>query len=273
MRIQEYAVGVFSYCPTKSALKKILKKGFLTVNTTVATTATIVSGGETICLNIPNEINKHKKFIFELTVIFEDQHFAVIRKPPGILVSGNSFKTVSNALIQNLKSSSLTDATQPQPVHRLDYATTGLLLIGKTTSSIRALNALFKHKEVEKNYYAITIGKMNSKGTVSLPIEGKKAISEYEVLKTVHSNRFQLLNLVLLKPVTGRRHQLRIHMANMGNPILGDIKYSSTDQLLKGKGMYLHACSLEFIHPFTEERMTFTDKLPKRFQKIFPEAL
>jgi 23S rRNA pseudouridine1911/1915/1917 synthase len=76
------------------------------------------------------------------------------------------------------------------------------------------------------------------------------------------------LNLLLLKPKTGRRHQLRKHLAHVGNQILGDREYGKPELLLKGKGMYLHACTLEFIHPFSEEPVSFQSRIPKRFQKI-----
>ena len=91
-------------------------------------------------------------------MLFEDEHLAMIHKPAGILVSGNGFKTIAKALSQNLKPSTLKDCTTLQPIHRLDYATTGILLIGKTSSSIRALNKLFENKAINKSYYAISIG-------------------------------------------------------------------------------------------------------------------
>ncbi len=87
------------------------------------------------------------------------------------------------------------------------------------------------------------------------------------------SERFAKLNLVRLNPKTGRRHQLRKHLSMIGNPILGDRDYGIENLILKGKGMYLHAYSLRFVHPFTQEEVSFIDELPKRFKKIFPSAL
>jgi len=124
----------------------------------------------------------------------------VIHKPAGILVSGNSFKTIANALAQNIQASNLPDATKPQPVHRLDYATTGVLLVGKTSSSIRALNSMFEDKKIEKTYYAVTIGEMNDRGKITSEIDGKKSQSNYELFESVFSKRFGKLNLVKLKP-------------------------------------------------------------------------
>lgn len=262
-------MGIFNAALTKSALKKALKKEFITVNDTIANSATFIKGGEVIKLLVPEKASPKRKLIFPLDVLFEDQHLAAIHKPAGILVSGNSFKTIANALVQNIKPSNLSDATTPQPVHRLDYATTGIVLTGKTNSSIRALNKLFEDKAIEKTYFAITIDKMDDRGTITSEIDGKKSRSDYEVKATVSSKRFGQLNLVRLEPETGRRHQLRKHLAHIGNPILGDATYGLENLILKGKGLYLHAYSLKFEHPFTNEKIHLQDELPQRFKKIF----
>lgn len=271
VRLQEYGVGVFKAIMTKSALKKALKKAYITVDNVTATTATFISGGEEITLTLPDKKTSGKKFHYSCHILFEDAYLAVIRKPPGIRVSGNHFKTIANALPQCIQASEVDDAIKPQPVHRLDYATTGVLLIGKTNSSIRKLNALFQNRVVTKTYYAVTIGKMKDSGEIKSDIEGKVSLSRYTLLQSVPSKRFGQLNLVQLYPETGRRHQLRIHMSEIGNPILGDPNYGTEGLVLKGKGLYLHAHSLKFTHPFTEEYLCITDTLPQKFKKIFPE--
>lgn len=265
-------MGIFIAALTKSALKKALKKKHITVNDVIATSATLITGGERITFSIPKEDSLDKKLIFPLKVLFEDDHLAVIHKPAGILVSGNSFKTIANALAQNIQPSNLPDATKPQPVHRLDYATTGVLLIGKTSSSIRALNSMFEDKKVEKTYYAVTIGEMNDRGKITSEIDGKKSQSNYELSESVSSKRFNQLNLVKLNPQTGRRHQLRKHLSSIDNPILGDKEYGIENFILTGKGLYLHAYSLSFIHPFTNQQVYFTDEFPQRFRKIFTSS-
>lgn len=268
-RLQEYGVGIFQAFPTKSALKKALKKGYIKVDGSIATTATFIRGGETITLEVPEaEEKKGKQLIFPLQVFFEDEHLAVIHKPAGILVSGNSFKTIARALPQNLQPSNLSDAAVPQPVHRLDYATTGLLLAGKTSSSIRRLNKMFEDKQVQKTYAAVTIGDMEPRGKISTTVDGKPSESDYVVQARVPSERFGQLNLVQLTPHTGRRHQLRKHLAGIGNPILGDREYGKEGLILKGKGLYLHALKLEFTHPFTKEVLRLEDPLPGRFLKV-----
>ncbi|MBV1887896.1 MAG: RluA family pseudouridine synthase [Urechidicola sp.] len=270
IRLQEYLVGVFATASTKSALKKAIKKELIFVDNKPTTTAKMISGGEIITLLKSEEVSNLKQFNLKLTVAFEDDYLAVVDKPAGILVSGNSFKTIANALTQSLQLSSQFDACKPQPVHRLDFPTTGLLLIGKTSSAILKLNQLFEKKEIQKIYCAITIGKMNKFGSIDIPVDEKEATSDFEVLQTVVSKRFAFLNLVKLIPKTGRRHQLRKHLSAIGNPILGDKEYGKENLILMGKGLYLHASNLEFIHPFTKEKMNISIKNPTRFLKIFP---
>lgn len=268
IRIQEYAVGIFNTVPTKSGIKKAIKKKLILVNGLPTSTARIIIGGEKITLLNPKNKPLRKSLILRLAITFEDDYLAIIEKPPGILVNGNKFKTIDNALQQNLKKSSQIDAVRPRPIHRLDYPTSGLLLIGKTSSTIRALNQLFEHKKIKKKYYAITIGKMNLKGAIKTYINKKTAITNYKTIQSVKSNRFEFLNLVELSPRTGRRHQLRIHLSSIGNPILGDQEYGIKSLILKGKGLYLHASQLDFTHPITKDKLSITSNLPKKFKMI-----
>lgn len=110
---------------------------------------------------------------------------------------------------------------------------------------------------------------MKSEGIITSDVDDKKAVSNYKVIDSVASKRFGQLNLVMLQPKTGRRHQLRIHLASIGHPILGDKDYGVEGLVLKGKGMYLHAHSLKFNHPFADEVVFVEAELPKRFKKIF----
>ncbi len=271
IRLQEYGVGIFKTVPTKSSIKKALKKELVFVNGKIATTALFINGGELIELYKIGENSTFKQFEFPLEILFEDDYLAIIYKPSGILVSGNSFATIDNALLQNLTKSTLFDAVRPRPVHRLDYPTSGLLLIGKTSSSIIALNQLFEIKQIQKTYHAVTIGKMEKNGKIDFPIDSKNAFTSYQLIKTVSSERFSCLNLVKLQPQTGRKHQLRKHLLAINNPILGDKEHCLEELVLNGKGLYLHASTLEFIHPFTKEQITTTKELPKKFNKIFPQ--
>lgn len=270
VRLKDHAVGIFLSAPSRSALKKAIKKRWVTIDGQLANTATWVTGGESIVLSTPIEPVHQTKLIYPLKVLFEDDHLAVIHKPAGVLVSGNRLVTIANALPQNLNVSTSPDAVTPQPVHRLDYPTTGVLLVGKTQSSIRALMKLFEEKKISKTYMAITIGESSASGHLEYPIDGKPAQSDFKVLQSVSSDRFGQLNLVQLLPKTGRRHQLRRQLHLHGTPILGDQKYHLPELILKGKGLYLHAFELTFIHPFTEQNLCIQSPIPTKFTKIFP---
>mgnify|MGYP006074756931 CR=1 FL=1 len=272
VRFQEYAVGIFNTIPTKSGIKKAIKKKLIFINDCIATTAQFMLGGEKITLYQSEISSDFKRLVFNLEVIFEDDYLAIINKPAGVLVSGNKFKTIDNALQQNLQKSTQLDAVRPRPSHRLDYPTTGLLLVGKTSASILALNKLFENKEIRKTYFAITIGEMETSGSIHIPIDERVAITNYAVLESVDSDRFGFLNWVKLSPKTGRRHQLRKHLSALGNPILGDKEYGKEGFVLKGKGLYLHAGILEFTHPFTMQKMLIEKELPNKFKKIIPSC-
>jgi 23S rRNA pseudouridine1911/1915/1917 synthase len=271
IRFQEYSVGIFKTIPTKSGIKKAIKKEFIFINGVLATTSKFISGGEKIELFETENLSTFERLKLDIEVLFEDDYLAIIYKPAGILVSGNKFVTIANALAQNLQKSNKSDAVKPQPIHRLDYPTSGLLLIGKTSTAIIKLGDLFKNKEIKKTYFAITIGKMKPKDFINLPIDEKEATTEYTVLESVISKRFEFLNLVKLEPKTGRKHQLRKHLLSIGNPILGDKEHFIEDLVLNGKGLYLHAATLEFLHPFTEEKINITKQIPAKFTKIFPK--
>ena len=271
IRFQEYGVGIFNTIPTKSGIKKAIKKELIFIDGLLATTSKFISGGEKIELFEAESSTVFERLQLNLEVLFEDSYLAIIYKPAGILVSGNRFVTIANGLTQNLKKSNQLDAVRPQPIHRLDYPTSGILLIGKTSSSINALSALFKNKEIQKTYFAITIGKMEENGEMNFHIDEKIALTQFDVLRTVVSKRFTFLNLVKLSPKTGRKHQLRKHLSSIGNPILGDKEYFKEGLVLNGRGLYLHASALDFIHPFTKDTISITKENPKKFTTIFPD--
>lgn len=267
-RLSDYAVGIFVSIPSKAGIKKAIKKGLLIVDGKRGLSGQYIVGYETIELLEDESLTK-KNIDLALDVLFQDDYLAVIYKPAGLLVSGNKAKTVTNALEFNLSPSSQTNAVKPQPVHRLDFATSGLLLIGKTADSIRKLGKLFENKTIQKNYIAITQNTMPIDGIIDCPIDEKESFSTYKVIQTIPSDKYNCLNLVQLTPKTGRRHQLRIHCAHIGSPILGDSLYGTEGEILKGKGLYLHAHSLEFTHPYTEEKLSIKKEVPKKFDRIF----
>lgn len=270
VRISDYAGGIFRTIPSRKGMKKAIDKGWVRINEKTASTGDYLFGGETIELSFEETIER-PVIELEVGVLFEDQFLAIVNKPAGIEVSGNRKWTLENALSFNLKSSSELDVLKyPEPIHRLDYPTSGALLIGKTNTAVIELNRMFAEREIAKTYMAITIGKMPDSGIVDSEIDEKASKSEFKLLQTVTSERFGYLNLVELSPKTGRRHQLRKHMAEIENPILGDREYGTEGLILSGKGLYLHSVSLSFIHPFTKEKLTVEAPLPKKFVKIFP---
>ena len=142
-RLQEYGVGLFELIPTKSALKKALKKDQIEVDGKKATTATMITGGETIIFTPADYNEANKRLDLNLEVLFEDEYLAAIYKPAGILVSGNKLKTITNALPKALRKSECRDAVMPQPAHRLGFGTSGGLFVGQTFWRNRRLNRLF----------------------------------------------------------------------------------------------------------------------------------
>lgn len=270
IRFQEYGVSIFMSITTKSSLKKAIKKGLIFINGKCASTSTFIKGGESIVLYELPIKDLHRVAKIELDICYEDDYLAIINKPSGILVSGNKLKTITNALPYNLKKSDTIDALiHPQPVHRLDFPTSGLLIIAKTNHAIIELNRMFKKRQIKKTYHAITIGSMEMNGKVDNPIDGKEAFTEYQVLSTVQSAKFNELNLVKLNPTTGRRHQLRIHLSTLGHPILGDSVYGNGLNKSSKNSLFLHASTLEFRHPENKMMLSLQAKLPAKFTKIF----
>jgi len=272
-RLQEYAVGIFNTIVSRKGVKKAIKNGLVFVNSEVGQTSHWIVGGEEISLY---QASQHKKPTIELDlkVLYEDDHLAIVYKPAGMLVSGNKRFTVENALATNLKKSNELDALlRPEPIHRLDYPTTGALLIGKTGAAVIALNRLFEKREIIKIYYAVAIKAINDEGALSNPIDGKEALSMYQKIAELDSLKYEKLNLLKLTPHTGRRHQLRKHLSELGNPLFGDDVYGHEGLVLRGRGLYLHARSLEFTHPITRKEIKVTAPFPKKFVQLFPEIL
>ncbi|MCF6183613.1 MAG: RluA family pseudouridine synthase [Bacteroidales bacterium] len=268
VRASDYLLKHIPYIETKSGIKKALKKQRFLINRQICNTGTLIKTGQIIEFLEEHTLQK-KVFKLRLNVIFEDDFIALINKPAGISVSGNYFKTIQNALPYNLKKSEQTDTLQtPLPVHRLDNQTSGLLLIAKTHKARINLGKQFEEKKIKKKYNAVVIGKPSKSDAVNFPVDGKNAFTRYETLKTEKSLRNGYLSLLNLYPETGRTHQLRIHCEKAGFPILGDKLYNGNSPVFKGKGLFLSASEINFIHPLTNEFLTFEIPYPKKFDKI-----
>ncbi|MCG8699369.1 MAG: pseudouridine synthase, partial [Bacteroidales bacterium] len=146
-------------------------------------------------------------------------------------------------------------------VHRIDRDTTGLLLVAKTGKARRALGKQFEDKTIVKKYVAIVIGKPKKHGIISEPIDNKDTMTNYSLLSSNDN-----IGLVELEPVTGRTHQLRIHMQFIGTPILGDPLYGGNSVDIPYKGLYLCAYKIKFHHPIKDEIMEFQINFPKKFK-------
>lgn len=273
IRLQDFGINIFKTITSKSALKKAIKQNLVHINCNIAATGDFLIGGEIIDLYQNPKVRKKPSIEITLKIIYEDDYLAIVHKPPGITVSGNKKWTLENALAHNLKQSTQADGLmRPEPIHRLDHPTSGVLLIGKTSQSVIALNKLFENREIQKVYFAIAIGSLKEEGIITTPIDLKESQTDYIVRKTVVSERFGYLNLVELIPCSGRKHQLRKHLSELGNPILGDKEYGKEDLILKGNGLYLHAYSLKFTHPFSKETILASSSLPDKFESIFKNS-
>ncbi len=267
--MQEYAPKVFElYIPSNSGIKKAIKLGRFLANGEIAQTATWVNSGQV--LELIEDPNKQQKvYAFNLEVIFEDDHIAIINKPAGITVSGNKFKTIANALPHNLKKSTQPDTLfMPTPVHRLDNQTSGILLIAKTKTAQIELGKQFENQTIKKKYCTIVIGEVLKNCIIDFPIENKPSETSFEIIKVVKSLKYKELTCLKAFPKTGRTHQIRIHMASIGHPILGDKLYGNPETIHKGKGLFLCASEIKFLHPKTFSPTVIKIDVPQKFKSL-----
>ena len=265
-RLSDYLVGKFEEIQTRKGIKKAIEKRQVLVNDTIATTAFWVQSGDVICLQ-ESLAAPPKTYDLELEIPFEDDFLAVVVKPAGIPVSGNLFKTLFNALGDNLERSKQKDALRwPLPVHRLDTATSGLVLVAKTHSVRVELGKLFEERKVTKRYRAILQGTLIGSGEVTSDVESKQALTRYHVIENVSTLKDTSLTLVDFFPVTGRKHQLRVHASSLGLPIVGDQLYQGDVHMKTDKGLFLVALELNFVHPATNENVKIEIPMPEKFK-------
>lgn len=272
-RLSEYACIAFKEnIPSRKGIKKRIKQNGITVDGVVGQTGTWIKGGELLEL-MDVSAQSPKYFDLPLEIIYEDQYLAVINKPAGYPVSGNQFKTIQNAIINQLEKSSCSDALSwPKPVHRLDSATSGLLIFSKTYACSKAFNQLFHNSGISKTYHAIVVGEIRGKGIIDTELNSQKAITEYEEVNCFESLRTDCLTLVKLKPITGRTHQLRIHLASIKHPIFGDKLYGG-ESVYHGKGLFLCATNLEFNHPINKNPLSLHIALPNKFNSLIKREI
>lgn len=267
-RIYDYLVGKLVTISSRKGIKKALSREQITLNDNQAHSGDYVHEGDEIKV-YENKVVEHRIFEIDLNVIFEDDELAIVEKPAGIPVSGNTFKTLQNALPHHVSKSSAKDYLPiPLPVHRIDALTHGIVVVAKTHSSRIELGRLFENREVQKYYKAIVQGRLEGRGTLNTPIDGKNALTHYESLNVFPSVKNDWTSLLKLSPVTGRKHQLRIHLSRLGFPIIGDKHYGEKGNTLKHKGMFLAAIGISFQHPKTLENLLFEIELPNKFDRF-----
>lgn len=219
-----------------------------------------------------------------LDILYEDDDILIINKARGMVVhpsNGHESGTLVNAIMYHCKDklSSINGVIRPGIVHRIDKDTSGILCICKNDESHKNIAAQFKEHSNVRKYLAIVKGDVSkNSGEINKPIgrdkrnrlrmaidkDGKEAITRFKVLK-----RFNAYTYIECELLTGRTHQIRVHMKDLGYPLLGDLLYGKVDRNFKNlDGQVLHAYYLEFNHPRTNERMVFKSDLPEYFTQI-----
>ena len=217
-----------------------------------------------------------------LDILYEDSDVIVVNKPQGMVVHpapGNYTGTLVNALLYHCKDlSSINGVIRPGIVHRIDKDTTGVLVIAKNDDSHNFLSDQLRDHSMKREYYALVEGRIKEdNGVIDKPLArskkdrlkiaivegGRRAVTHYTVME-----RFKSTTLVKCVLETGRTHQIRVHMASIGHPLVGDPLYGFKKSKYRQDGQMLHAKVLGFIHPKTKEYMEFSSELPSYFDNM-----
>ena len=278
---------------SRSHVQKLIKQGLVIVNSRIEKVSYKVKNGDSIELTIP--VQPESLLVPEdipLDVIYEDEHIIIINKPPKMIVhpaAGYKSGTLINALIYRCgKLASIGAPLRPGIVHRLDKDTSGIIVIAKDDAAYLNLCKQFKERKVEKYYLALLYGTLKKdKEEINTPIgraiadrkkmstktrKGKEAVTQFEVIK-----RFKSATMVKIKIITGRTHQIRVHFAASGHPVLGDKIYGKkiaikfAQRTINFSRQMLHAQSLKFKHPVDGSPLEFTTPIPKDIETAIKE--
>ena len=268
---------------TRSAVKKLVDDGEITVGGNKVKAGRVLKIGEEISVNIPDPVKLDLGAEnIPLDIIYQDKDIAIINKPQGMTVhagNGTHGSTLVNALLYHLDSlSGINGVIRPGIVHRIDKDTSGLLVVAKNDAAHLSLSEQIKNKTCHRIYLALLegtvkqndgiidtfIGRSDKNRTMmAVKDSGRRAVTHFKVLK-----RYKEFTFAEFKLETGRTHQIRVHCKYIGHPIVGDPVYGYEKQKFKLNGQLLHAWKLELTHPSTGERMSFEAPLPDYFQAV-----
>ena len=283
IRLDAYIVKKYNNL-SRTMVQKLIEDGEILVNGSKKKTSYKVSVNDEIIIHVPEakKTNLEAENI-PIDIIYEDSDIIVVNKPKGLVVhpaNGNPDGTLVNAIMAICKDSlsGIGGEIRPGIVHRLDKDTSGILIVAKNDKAHINLSNQIKNREVKKIYIALVRGVVSeNEATIDMPIgrstkdrkkmavrkEGKTAITHFKVLK-----RFPKYTLLEIKIDTGRTHQIRVHMAEIGHPVVGDLVYSNGKNEFGVEGQMLHAKSLDFVHPITGKKMHLEAELPQYFKDI-----
>lgn len=272
---------------SRVAIQRLVTNGKVLVNGKTVKASYKVQAGDKIEVEeeVPVEISLKAQEI-PLDIIYEDKDIIVVNKPKGMVVhpaNGNPDGTLVNAIMAICKDSlsGIGGEIRPGIVHRLDKDTSGIIIIAKNDKAHINLSEQIKEHTVKKTYIALVRGLVKeNEATINMPIgrsekdrkkmavtkKGKEAITHFKVLE-----RYDKYTLLQVNIETGRTHQIRVHLSQIGYPIVGDEVYSNGKNEWNVKGQCLHAKSLEFIHPVTGEKMYLEAELPQYFKNILED--
>ena len=272
-------------CPSRSQIRNLMAQGKIRVNSTPVKPSYILKNGDVIDLALPEQKELEiKAEAIPLDIIYEDDYLVVVNKPADMIVHPAGkicFGTLVNALLYHCRDSlsGIGGVIRPGIVHRLDKDTSGLIVSAKNDFAHLDLSRQIKDRQVTKKYLALVHGNMkDDSGIIDAPIgrslknrkkmavtEGKsrEAITQFQVLK-----RFSSYTLVEATLLTGRTHQLRVHLAFIGYPIVGDQLYGQRKQGLNISRQALHSHILGFVHPSSKKYMEFSAPLPQDMQEL-----